>query len=234
MGMTFKMFSALPDSALSKVSEPSQVSGSTAGSAGPANPNADIFKTGDHTKTTTSQGPTADAGTGKPITALMGDKAGRFAMAITAIIIPAVLCAVIAKIGYKFTRADMKMTSDEEDLMASAWQEVMNKWIIDFNNPWVAFAIVFCTIYGSKIVYKIPELEKVVAKKPEPEKQTVAFKVAPPSAKRDFNTVYTEACEKLIAETAKKRKQGPAEAKKWLEKNNKFQELGDQIKDQFK
>lgn len=239
MGLTPNQFASLPTSALKDITaQPTQPSAGSATGAGGA---PDIFSTGNHTQATpgaSAPDPTAQK---KTITDLMGNKAGKFAASLMDLILPAVICFIVSKLGRKSTLSDWKLAQDEEELIIPAWQAILDKMVIDLNNPWVQFAIVFGSIYGSKVVYKWEKLDKNPKK--ENSKATEVLESLKEVSKtvvtdiknaKSFDEEYKQQYDLLVEQVRKEKKKGVDNAKKYIKEMGLDKKLAEKIRQQPK
>lgn len=77
------------------------------------------------------------------------------------IFIPSVIVFMIGKAGYKAKKNQLKLTTEEKEILSPVVQDCLNYIEINFDNPFYALAFVASMIYGAKIFDVVPELSKV-------------------------------------------------------------------------
>lgn len=230
---TLEAFEKIPDSLLETVSEKRDTSDTSEG----ANTIEDeIFNTGNHTTAQdtstdapdTSQPPESSQ-TRKKISELAGNRAGELATDLMNYLLPACLYFIFKRAGYNVSKAQFKLNKDERELIVPAWQHALETVYLNFDNPWHVLFATIGIVYGSKMIYELPELKKAVNIDTELKKET---EKNPDSKKPAFNIelVYNQRWNDLVEATRKNRKRGLEEAKKWLQKNKKDIELLEQVK----
>lgn len=265
MKIDFQTFKNMPDSTLRTLSgetengqqgEPSQSAQSSQTGSGD---NDNVFNLGDFTenKQSNTQGAqganTAQGAQGAPnsgnntnvppksnrksLSELTGNKGGKFATDLMDFLIGALVYMIVRKIGYKVDKSTFRLNKDEKEACYSSWQRVLDETFIDINNPWVQLAIVLGVIYGSKIMYEIPDLKKAVSDAVfnAGEKKAESKKDEPPIVEyvepvKSWQEVYEEEYIELVNEQKAARKKGADEAKAYIKKSGMDKRLMNKVK----
>jgi len=94
---------------------------------------------------------------------------GDLAVDLMDMALPAIFVFVVVKIGYKMDKKDLQLTVKEKATLAPAMQAVLDRMMIDLNNPYANLAMIMVIIYGSKVMALAPDMERLKPKKTEVE-----------------------------------------------------------------
>jgi hypothetical protein len=231
------VFSSLPESELSKVSD--RPSGESEMSK-LRSIESEFEKTNQHTKQAENTGNTTvntedtlktgenSSGTLEASAPVKKNRLGKlmqgtFAVDLVDMLIPSLVVLLIDYIGYKLDKKDLQLTKSEKEALAPAVQDVLDDIDIDFNNPYINLAVMITIVYGSKIVDKIPTMKK--KDKPTEKKgmseaisevlQTNGEAGEEVSDVAKFETDYG----KLVDEVRLSRRRGVGDAKQYIAEN---------------
>lgn len=173
---------------------------------------------------------------------------GKIALTAIDAVIPALIVFAFSRAGIVVRKSDMQLTPRETDNLTPIVQKCLDSLMINFDNPWVALAVMSIAIYGSKALEHgqkgAAEKRRTTetAKKEQAEKPTNKDKsskthtkppVPPPESPADFtgkdangNNLHPWGPEDLAA-VRNKRKRGEADAIEWL--NNNWEKKGGKI-----
>lgn len=228
---TIEKLDKLPDSALTNLSEPatSQPSQSEETISQPYKSpislveDNDIMSAGQSAKTNIFN-TGGDSATGaKPFSAATGGAtvtqpmklgnslSGKFAVDMMDSLLPSLAVLLVGWIGYKMKKVDLQLSADEKKVIIPPMQDYLNSININFNSPLGNLCFALLTVYGSKVVDALPNVEKVNKKKVEAVKTVT--KTKEPSQELTY--------EEEIAAIMKTRKKGRTDAVKWYNSNKK-------------
>lgn len=202
----------------------------------PASVESDFNQTNQHTKQTadsTQNTPNPqNTPTNTSATTNTGDKnrlgkimSGKFAVTLVDMLLPGLLVILFNWIGYKILKKEFQLSKDEKEELAPAIQECLDSIHINFDNPVVNLSIMLGIVYGSKIIDKVPTMEKKESTgKTGKESISVALAKTVSAAGEDgepesdieqFETQYAI----LVDETKNARRRGVGDAKQYLAQN---------------
>lgn len=133
----------------------------------PAAPVIDFFNSAGNTKleneTTEAEPETTAINTDRPKGKVVLGKviSGKAAVSLVNIFIPSFIVFALNRFGYNAQKAQLKLTSEEKEILAPVVQDCLDYVEINFENPFYALGFVATMIYGSKIFDIVPDLQKI-------------------------------------------------------------------------
>lgn len=219
----FNLLSSLPTSALTKIETTEKIQSENRSSNDTLPDNGiseiELIATGEHTKQTPFTGPTdiptepnkPNSPTGSTnVPTSPGNKlgsviGGKTAADLLDILFPSLCVWAISAIGYKIGKGKLQMTAKEKEVLAPAMQQYLDSINVDFNNPLYNLLFVVGSIYTSKVIDILPELEKVKKDKKE---STKVMRI---------KEVKTE--DEIVKEIYLRRKKTKEDARQYFEQN---------------
>lgn len=86
---------------------------------------------------------------------------GKSAVTLVNIFIPSFIVFALNRFGYDAQKSQLKLSSEEKDILTPVVQDCLDYVEINFDNPFYALAFVATMIYGSKVFDIVPDLKKV-------------------------------------------------------------------------
>lgn len=186
--------------------------------------------------------PGAGTGSSVPLGSLVQ---GKHAVELMDALVPALLVVMFKYMKVDVRKAEMQLTEKEKNVLAPIVEACMNSIVLNFNSPWTTLAISVGVIYGGKIIEHggVKFLDKKASEVKTP--KDITNEVIQKSNERmgmkkeNAQAVQTAVQEQVrsaplghwteddVRKVEKKRKKGPKEAIKWLEKN--WERIGGQI-----
>lgn len=188
---------------------------------------ADLNNEPDKGPETDAKEPGAQAAGKKNLKQALGDKGGKVATQLMDLLIPVTVALIVSLFGRKVNAEKLRLTKEEKELFAPAWDQVLETFFVDENNPWFMLALVGGVIYTAKIIEVFPDIKKVVSEvtiNPSEKDHEPAMPV-----KKSFDELYAIAYDELVTETLKQRKKGDEEAKAYLKKTGSFDRLKEKV-----
>jgi hypothetical protein len=230
--MNHETFSKLPDAALDQLRN-SQASQEPQGTQGSQSADEDIFSTGKHTENSTgpenSQGPKSAPLKSSTIGGKFGANGAKFAVKLINLLIPAVLCFIISKMGYSLSKDSLKLNAEERELVEPALQDVLNDIVINFDSPYVNLALVLGVVYTAKLGDVFDQIKKKEPDKKETAKVVDMIVEAAAKKKPSFDELYESRYQELIKEIQAQRKRGKPDAINHAKKTGATERLHKQI-----
>lgn len=176
-------------------------------------PTVDLFNSAGNTKLEDEEPTAKEQPTGgeRPAGKIVLGKliSGEATVKIVNIFIPSFIVWSLHRLGYGSSKAQLKLTGEEKEILSPIVQDCLNYIVINFDNPMYALAFVATMIYGAKIFDIVPELKKLktdidIPDDDDDEDEEMPYKAKPKEAEPTIRREYIEVRKKIESTSIRK------------------------------